>query len=262
MTMTTSAALRPLALQLYSVRDVLQTDYVAVIDQLAAMGLSGVEYAGLYYESPARSAELCRSAGLEIVAAHVPLPLGEQKNAVLDTLGELGTKRMVCAYIPPEEFTSVDSIRRLCDTLNEADLVARSNGLELLYHNHWWEYQRLPDGREYAYLIMHEHLSPTIRYEIDAYWVRVGGVNVPQALNELGDRVTLLHVKDGPGSSEQAMLPVGDGIMNYHEIIPAATAAQWLIIELDRCDTDMLEAIQQSVRYLERGQLGRLRQTP
>ncbi|PJF24175.1 MAG: sugar phosphate isomerase/epimerase, partial [Phototrophicales bacterium] len=41
--MTTSAALRPLALQLYSVRDVLQTDYVAVIDQLAAMGLSGVE---------------------------------------------------------------------------------------------------------------------------------------------------------------------------------------------------------------------------
>ncbi|MCS7070727.1 MAG: sugar phosphate isomerase/epimerase, partial [Anaerolinea sp.] len=248
--MTAPTALRPLAVQLYSVRDILQTDYVATIDQIAGIGFSGVEYAGLYYESPARSAELCRSAGLEVVAAHVPLPLGDQKNAVLDTVGELGTKRIVCAYIPPEEFSSVDSIKRICETLNEADLIARSNGLELLYHNHWWEYQRLPEGGEYAYVVMHEHLSPTIHYEIDAYWVRVGGASVPQVLHDLGDRVALLHVKDGPGSPEQAMLPVGDGIMNYHEIIPTAAAAQWLIVELDRCDSDMLEAIRKSARYL------------
>lgn len=259
--MTSPTALRPLAVQLYSVRDALNSDYLSTIDQLAGIGLSGVEFAGLYYETPARSAELCRAAGLEVVAAHAPLPLGDQKNATLDIMGELGTKRLVCAYIPPDQFSSEDAVKRICEALNEADAVARANGLVLSYHNHWWEYQRLPGGGEYAYLVMHEHLSPTVNYEIDAYWVRVGGVSVPQVLNELGDRVTLLHVKDGPGATDQAMLAVGDGIMNYHEVIPAATAADWLVIELDRCDTDMLTAINKSANYLERSRLGRLRQT-
>jgi len=257
--MTSPTALRPLAVQLYSVRDALNDDYLSTIDQLAGIGLIGVEFAGVYYESPARSAEICRSAGLEVVAAHVPLPLGDQKNAVLDTVGELGTKRLVCAYIPPDQFSSEDAVKRICDTLNEADVVAQANGLSLYYHNHWWEYQRLPQGGEYPYVVMHEHLSPTIQYEIDAYWVKVGGVSVAQVLNELGNRVTLLHVKDGPGATDQAMLAIGDGVMNYHEVIPTASAAEWLVIELDRCDIDMLAAINKSASYLERNHLGRLR---
>ncbi len=46
------------------------------------------------------------------------------------------------------------------------------------------------------------------------------------------------------------MTAVGTGALDYTAIIPAATAAEWLIVELDHCATDMLAAIEQSYRYL------------
>jgi sugar phosphate isomerase/epimerase len=70
-------------------------------------------------------------------------------------------------------------------------------------------------------------------------------------LTEMGRRVTLLHVKDGPADTPKTdMTAVGQGRMDYETIIPAATATEWLIVELDRCATDMLTAIQDSYTYL------------
>lgn len=252
---------QPTAAQLYSVRDLLEQNYRATLDEIAGMNYLGVEMAGLYAEgSPAiTAAEIRTDLQMEIVAAHLPLPLDAEQTRVLDTAAALGTHRIVCAYLPPEDFTTLDQIRRNCDRLNEADAVARAHGLRLYYHNHWWEYQR-PDGlTEYPYRLMHEYLAPTIHYEIDAYWVTVGGCRPVDVLAELGERVTLLHVKDGPLTPTEPMLAVGKGHMNYHEVIPAARHAEWLIVELDRCATDMLRALNTSADYLSQNNLGRLR---
>jgi sugar phosphate isomerase/epimerase len=46
------------------------------------------------------------------------------------------------------------------------------------------------------------------------------------------------------------MVAVGQGIMDWSAIIPAAQAADWLIVELDRCATDILQAVEQSYRFL------------
>lgn len=259
--MTSSFSLRPIGVQLYSVRDLLTGDYDATIEHLAGMNLLGVELAGLFKdESAAATAQLCRDAGLEIIAAHAPLPLGDQQSRTLETLAELGTTRLVCAYIPPDEFSSADAVRGICDRLNEADAIARAHGLTLYYHNHWWEYQPLPGTGDLPYHLMHTHLAHTVHYEIDAYWVRAAGLAPTEILADLGDRVTLLHVKDGAGTTDpaQSMLAVGEGVMNYHAIIPAAAAAHWLVIELDRCATDMLAAINASADYLDAAGLGRL----
>jgi len=252
---------QPLAVQLYSVRDLLEQDYVKTLENVAGMNYLGVEMAGQYWNAvPSATAEEIRTnLQMEIVAAHLPLPVGDDRNRVLDTAAELGTSRIVCAYLPPEDFATIDQIRRNCDRLNEAEANARARGLRLYYHNHWWEYQR-PDGlTEYPYRLMHEYLAPTIHYEIDTYWVAVGGCRPVDVLAELGERVTLLHVKDGPLTTTDPMVAVGKGSMNYHELIPAATYAEWLVVELDHCATDMIMALNNSADYLSKNQLGRLR---
>jgi sugar phosphate isomerase/epimerase len=156
---------------------------------------------------------------------------------------------MVSAWLPPEEYQSLDSIGRVCDRFNEAAAVAAARGISLGIHNHWWEFEQVAGRRPYQLWL--ERLDPSIFFELDTYWVQVGGVDPVTALAEMGDRAQLVHVKDGPADNSQAdMTAVGTGNMDYNAIIAAATAAEWLVVELDRCATDMMTAVQESYTYL------------
>jgi hypothetical protein len=53
------------------------------------------------------------------------------------------------------------------------------------------------------------------------------------------------------------MVAVGSGTLDWRRIVPAAESAEWLVVELDRCATDMMQAVQQSVKYLVGEKLGR-----
>jgi sugar phosphate isomerase/epimerase len=86
--------------------------------------------------------------------------------------------------------------------------------------------------------------------EVDTYWAAVGGQDVPALLGRLGDRVRYLHVKDGPITKEEPMTAVGTGLMPIAEVLAAAPSAEWHIVELDRCATDMMTAVEQSLNWL------------
>ncbi len=240
----------PIGVQLYSLRDSLATDFEGVIRKVAAQGYAGVESANAAYVSttPQSAAKLFQELGLQVPSAHIGLPLGDKKNEVLDTMNLLGCKNLVCAHIPPEEFASEDRIKFHCEELNQADEVARANGMRLFYHNHWWEYRQQVNGRP-AYKTMLKYVAPTVNFEVDTYWVQAGGANVIDIIREYGSRAPLLHIKDGSTNEKDSMVAVGDGIMDWSSIIPAAQP-EWLIVELDRCDTDMLEAVGRSYTYL------------
>jgi len=47
------------------------------------------------------------------------------------------------------------------------------------------------------------------------------------------------------------MVAVGEGKMDVAGIVQAGTSAEWLVVELDRCATDMLEAVRKSYTNLE-----------
>jgi sugar phosphate isomerase/epimerase len=245
---------KPIALQLYTVREHLARDFVGTMRRIAEMGYAGVE-AFPDGVTAVTAKRLFDDLGLTVCASHAPLPLGEQKQESLDRVAALGCTRLVCAWLPPDEYKSVDSIRRLCGRVNEAAAVAHEHGLTLVLHNHWFEFERVEGTRPYH--LWQQYLDPAIDVELDAYWAKVGGVDPVVALKELGNRVTLLHVKNGPADRPQSdMTAVGQGALNYEAIIPAAATAEWLIVELDRCATDMLTAVQESYTYLTEKGLG------
>lgn len=239
---------RPLGVQLYTVRDALAADFQGTIEKIAAMGYAGVETAGMYGDSPASAVELFQRLGLQVSSAHSGLPLGDNRNQVLETMAILGTTNLVVPYLPPEEFKSIDSIKAVCDRLNEGNKVAREAGLSMLYHNHAWEYE--PVDGQLPYQLMLEWLDPSIDFEVDAYWVKVGGQDPIAVLKEMGRRARLLHVKDGSANKDDPMTAVGQGSLDYTSIIPAAESAEWMLVELDRCATDMMTAVEESAQYL------------
>lgn len=251
---------QPIALQLYSLRVQLARDFEATIRNVAAIGYAGVETASFPEGvTPAQAKSLFDELGLTVCAAHAPLPLGDQVAATAGLMAALGCDRLISAYLPPEEYATRDAINRACDKLNEAAVNAKAHGLRLGVHNHWWEFQSVDGVRPYEVWL--ERLDPAVFFELDAYWAQVGGVAPTEALRALGSRVELLHVKDGPADKpESDMVAVGQGVMDYTAIIPAAPAAAWLIVELDRCGTDMMTAVEQSFEYLVTRKLGHGRQ--
>ena len=61
----------------------------------------------------------------------------------------------------------------------------------------------------------------------------------------------LLHVKDGPADDPGApMVAVGAGVVDIPAILRANPAVEWHLVELDRCATDMYEAVAESRKYL------------
>jgi sugar phosphate isomerase/epimerase len=85
---------------------------------------------------------------------------------------------------------------------------------------------------------------------VDTYWAAVGGQDVPALLGRLGHRVRYLHVKDGPVTKDDPMTAVGAGRMPVAEILAAGRSAEWHVVELDRCATDIMSAVADSLAWL------------
>jgi sugar phosphate isomerase/epimerase len=241
--------LTPIALQLYTLREALAKDFNGVIKQIADTGYIGVEPAGLYGGKVEDGARLFNDLGLTVCSAHMPLPLGAKKTEVLETMAALNCKRMVIGGTP-RDLKTLDQVKQAADSFNEASAVAVENGLTFGIHNHWWEFGRVEDGRT-AFEVLREYLAPAVLFEVDVYWVKTGGVDPAVLVKELGQRAPLLHLKDGPCLIDQPMVALGDGIVDLPGVVKAGEgSAEWLIVELDQCATDMLEAVKKSYRYL------------
>lgn len=238
-----------IALQLYSIRDVAaQKGYEAAVREIAGMGYKAVETAGFPGTTAEAGKRLFDELGLTVTSAHVGLPVGERKNEILDQVDALGKPPLICTQIGPNDVTSLDAIKDLCNRLNQGYQASKERGMQFGIHNHWWEFGEL-DGK----LIHHhmiEQLDPGIFFEIDTYWVKVAGKDPVKIVSDLGNRTPLLHIKDGPAVREAAMTAVGDGVMDVPSILKAGSSAKHWIVELDRCDGDIMEAVRKSHQYL------------
>ena len=240
----------PIGLQLYTVRENLAQNFTRTVKKVAEIGYSGVETAGFSGLTPKEVADLFDSLGLEIIAAHTQMPVGEKKNEVLDSVEELGTRRIISS-LSPDSCKTVEAIRSSCDLLNEATGAAAEREIVFGLHNHWWEFGSVEDQLVFDLLL--DRLSLEMFFEIDTYWVRTAGVDPVEIIKKLGARAPLLHLKDGPGVQEKPMTALGEGIMDFETILQAGKdTTEWFIVELDRCATDMMEAVEKSYQYISK----------
>jgi len=244
----------PIALQLYSVRENLAKDFEGTLRKIAQMGYLGVETADFPGTTPQAAKQLFDELELTITSAHSPLPLGDDKAQVLETLSVTGCPHLVSPWMDPNHYQSRETMKMLAETFNQAYEVCQENGLDFSIHNHDFEFQTV-DGVP-AIQILKEYLNPGICFELDTYWIHVAGQNPVDVVAGFGERAPLLHIKDGPAVRAEPMTAVGDGVVDVPGIIRVGEKhAQWLIVEIDRCDTDMMAAVEKSYRYLINNQL-------
>ena len=239
----------PLSVQLYSVREQLAEDRDGVLRQLADLGFRAVEPFQPTLD-PAGFRKVADDLGLTVSSAHAMGLLEPDPAPVFEAIASLGTDLAILpAGIAQEDFTTREGLQRAADLLNGLAEKATAHGLRLGYHNHWWEFEPVIDGK-HGLEVLAELLAPEVFLEVDTYWAAVGGADVPKVLRGLGSRVKALHVKDGPVRKGEPNVAVGQGAMPVAEVLGAAPADAWRIIEFDECATDVFAAIGESRAYV------------
>jgi sugar phosphate isomerase/epimerase len=250
--------MKPIALQLYSLREQAKKDFVGVLKAVAEMGYVAVEPAGLYGMKPVEVRKVLDDLELVCCSTHGGLPTRDTINARVDECAELGTD-LIISGLGPKDFQTPEAIKVSLDRLTEAADLAAEAGMKFGYHNHWWEFDQV-DGKVPYEIILGK--VPKMFSQLDIYWAaNFGTVDVPAVLRKHAKRVPLLHVKDGPLVKGAPHTAVGAGKMDVPAVVQAADekVLKWLVVELDECATDMAEAVRASCRYLADEGLGRAR---
>ena len=266
----------PVALQLYSVREDLNADFLGTLCKVKEMGYEGVEFAGLCGVEPSKIAHWCDSLGLVPVSAHVPLAemLADIDKVIADYKA-IGCEYIVVPYVTDERRPGGELFMQMVEEIRAIGQKAKDAGLVLLYHNHDFEFKKLESGEfglDYLYANVPSDLLQT---ELDQCWVKYAGQDPVAYLQKYSGRAPVVHLKDfyvegvqegdpyaliGIDENENKpkgafeFRPVGHGVQDIPAIIEASKAAgsKWLVVEQDRpsMGKSAMENAQMSMDYL------------
>lgn len=260
----------PIALQLYSVQQEATNDLRGTLAQLKEMGYDGVELAGLYGHTPAQLRKILDEVGLELVSAHVPVA-DLLQDAMLDGYASMGLAYVAIPWM--EVKADAACVAACIDTIRTIALRAKERGLQLLYHNHDFEFAKV-DG---AYILdtYYRSLSPELlQTEVDTCWVKVAGEDPADYLRSYAGRSPIVHLKDFVGRKTDNMYaligshsakeeatqafdfrPVGYGVQDIPRLVATAReiGAKWLVVEQDRAalGKSSMECARLSIDYLK-----------
>jgi sugar phosphate isomerase/epimerase len=173
---------------------------------------------------------------------------------------EAGLSHLVIPYLQEDVRRTLDDYRRLCERFNAAAEQAKQTGIQLAYHNHAFEFEP-KDGGQRGFDVMIKEFSPDMKFEVDVFWVQVGGQDPVALINSLPGRVSQLHLKDLNKSIQtpnfgslppEAFQELGNGVIDMVPIVEAGLAAG-----VDHCHVEQdhspnpLDSIRQSIAYLK-----------
>lgn len=236
------------SVQLYSVRKPLEEDLPGTIAKLAAIGFTQVEPYN-FVATATQLGEALRENRLTAPSGHAPL-LSQDQDAIFAAAKSLGIGTVIDPYVPADQWQSAEDIQAIAAKLNQAAKRGAEYGIRVGYHNHAWELESRIDGQT-ALEYFAGLLDPELVLELDTYWVSVGGQDPVELLARLGDRVKLIHIKDGPLTTDtKAQLPAGQGKVAVRDVIGAAAALEIGVVEFDDYAGDIFDGLAQSLAFL------------
>ncbi|MFI2780021.1 sugar phosphate isomerase/epimerase family protein [Streptomyces sp. ALB3] len=246
-----------LSVQLYSVREAFFSDLAGTLARIADLGYCHVEPFGFGHgwAAPAERLERARElraaldeAGLTVSSVHGGLSDGDLAPLV-EECRILGADTV---FVPVPElvegfernvFGDAERLPAFAARLTAASEELAGHGINLGYHNHEFEWAKLPDGRS-GYDAFWELAGERLLAELDVYWATAAGQDPVAVLKQLGRRAAAVHLKDGPVGHDQPQTPIGTGEVQIPAVLAAGEHLGWHIAEIDTTDLDVFDLLE------------------
>ena len=243
----------PVALQLYTVRELTAKDFTGTLKTVAKIGYDAVEFAGYGGLSAGDLRKLIDDLGLKCAGTHEGFEnLEKNLDETIAFSAKIGNSFIVCPSMPAEwRDKGADGFRGFGERMNEVGSKVKKAGMQLCYHNHNFEFKK--EGGKYLIDYLFETADPElVKAEIDVYWVKYGGEDPASFIRRHSNRCPMIHMKDMADDRDKSFAPVGTGILDMKSIVQAARQANavWFIVEQDRTKQPVLEAIEISLKNM------------
>lgn len=234
-------------LQLYSVRDITGQDLEGALAKVAALGYRFVEFAGFFGHSADKVKAMLDTYGLSVSGTHT----GWQEltaDRIDETIAyhkSIGNKNII---IPGADLSTREKLDDLINLINEAQPKLAAAGIALGYHNHSHEFIETGYGA-----LIHKELEERtqVEFEIDTYWAYVAGLDPIALLERLGDRVRVIHLKDGFADGHGMAL--GEGTAPVAAVRDYAIAhGLAMVVESETCQPTGIEEVARCMAYLNK----------
>ncbi|MBB2482070.1 sugar phosphate isomerase/epimerase [Bacillus sp. APMAM] len=243
----------PVALQMYSLRNEGERDFVGTLEKVAKLGFAGVEFAGYGGMEATQLKEVLDDLGLKAASSHVPLDVLEnQLSDVIRYQQTIENSHIVCPFLMPDQ-RNQDAYARLIQTLNQVGEECHKEGITFSYHNHDFELVTLANGLKPLEWILNETNPEWVKAEFDVYWLTKAGEEPTEWLKRYKGRTPLVHLKDMTKDEEQFFAELGTGGVDIEAILALGDDCdvEWWIVEQDASKRPPLESIEMSSRYLK-----------
>ncbi|MGB9681483.1 MAG: sugar phosphate isomerase/epimerase family protein [bacterium] len=248
---------KPVGLQMYTVRDYAEKDFLGTVKKVAEIGYKGIELTGTYGVKAKELKEVLDSLDIKICGSHTAIDLLEKDfNSTIEFNLTVGNKNIVCPWLPESKRNSADIWKETAEELNSLGERLKIYGLTLSYHNHNFEFEKF--GDKYGIDILIENTSSeNLKLEVDVFWVKFAGLDPGEFLKMHSDRINLIHLKDME-PDQKTFAEVGEGIIDFKPIFEIGDRGiiEWYVVEQDVCKRSSLESARISFENLKK--LGRI----
>ena len=224
-----------------------------VLEKEKNMGFDGVELVGFWDKSPTALKEKLNELEFSPMGNHIGYPeLETDPEGVLSRHLEAGFPYITIGGIP---LPGQAGFETAAERINQLGPKFRESGITLLYHNHDFEIQKLPDGRWILDAILEAIDSTAMALEADLGWMQIAGADPDEFLIRYPDRIPVVHLKDFYASDPKAIhytpdleehrggaehahfefRPLGYGLSDLPVLVPKALALNpdWVVVDHD-----------------------------
>ncbi|QHZ53452.1 sugar phosphate isomerase/epimerase [Paenibacillus larvae subsp. larvae] len=125
---------------MYTLRDVMEEDFVGTLKKVAEIGYEGVEFAG-YGGLSKGLREVLEDTGLKSVGSHVSLEmLRDSLDEVIEMNKTIGTRYVVCPYLG-DDCRNTGQMDKVAGILTRSGEELAKHGIGFGYHNHSFEFE-------------------------------------------------------------------------------------------------------------------------
>ncbi|MDF2567179.1 MAG: hypothetical protein K0R90_635 [Oscillospiraceae bacterium] len=235
------------AVQLYSLRNCVDGNFPEVLKKVRKAGYDGVEFAGFYELKAQELKKILLDLGLESEGSHTGYSdLTERLDETIEYNQIIGTKNII---IPHYHYESLDDYKRVAEFCEKIGGKIHSAGMELLYHNHDFELKKQEDNQCGLEILKNHTQKENLSFELDIYWAQHVGLNPVEVMNQLGERCSIIHLKDMKDQETKQMTEVGTGIVDIKSVLDECVRRkfEWVAIEQDDIIIDPFDSIRISL---------------
>ncbi|MBE6597600.1 MAG: sugar phosphate isomerase/epimerase [Ruminococcaceae bacterium] len=233
-------------IQMYSVRDMTETDLAGALKAVGRAGYKYVEFAGFFGKTPDEICRYMEDAGVGICGTHSDWHELESSR-IDETIAfhkAIGNKIFT---IPGAKLNKLERIDEFVKVVNPAREKLAANGISLAYHNHSAEFETMYWGTT-----IHTELErrTELDFQIDTYWAFNAGVDPIVLCERLRDRIKTIHLKDGFfGGIGKAL---GEGHAPVAKVIEMAERLGfYMIVESEGLDPTGIGEVTRCIEYLK-----------